>query len=448
MSEKLKVGILVTDYTLNRADYETLDKIINGDFAIVPVVIKCDVRDKKRSRTLYEMLDKKLFKVKKDYTEEVDGRLLIKDIPEISINPSAEINPDKITDASRIKEYHLDIILQFGSFKLPENLIPCAKYGIWYTRFYDPVKFKTEIPVYWEFFKKTGEVGTVVQMITKSEDLPTTIYRSWELMNHYSLNINRNRVYGRASLFVPRILRGMYLQGNSYLDKLTQKYNSVIEFESQSLHVYPSLGIQLVHLWKILLIILRHVYKKVFYTDYWYLLVKVDEINKGMSTTLPSFTRIDSPKDRFWADPFIITSEGRYFLFVEEFINKTKKGHISVLETNNKGEIISTKTIIDQPYHMAYPFIFEHDGTFYMIPDTSQNKTIEIYQCKAFPDKWELVKVLMNDVYAADTTLYFDQKNGGCLPPSMKQVIMPGMIQNCFCFTRTISRLPTGIHIR
>src|SRR5690606_21018624 len=38
-------------------------------------------------------------------------------------------------------------------------------------------------------------------------------------------------------------------------------------------------------------------------------------------------------------------------------------------------------------------------------PETSENKTIELYKCVDFPYKWELSKVLMNNVSAVDSTI-------------------------------------------
>jgi len=40
-----------------------------------------------------------------------------------------------------------------------------------------------------------------------------------------------------------------------------------------------------------------------------------------------------------------------------------------------------------------------------MIPETAQNRTIEIYRCARFPDQWEFHKTLVKDVRAVDATL-------------------------------------------
>ena len=42
-----------------------------------------------------------------------------------------------------------------------------------------------------------------------------------------------------------------------------------------------------------------------------------------------------------------------------------------------------------------------------MIPETSGNKTIEIYKCVSFPDKWEFQMNLMENLHAVDTTVHY-----------------------------------------
>ena len=55
---------------------------------------------------------------------------------------------------------------------------------------------------------------------------------------------------------------------------------------------------------------------------------------------------------------------------------------------------------------MSYPFVFESEGGYYMIPETGGNRTIDLYKCNDFPDNWVFVKSIMKDVNAVDTTLF------------------------------------------
>jgi hypothetical protein len=41
----------------------------------------------------------------------------------------------------------------------------------------------------------------------------------------------------------------------------------------------------------------------------------------------------------------------------------------------------------------------------YMLPETADHRTVEVYRCTHFPDRWELAKTLMTDIYAVDATL-------------------------------------------
>jgi hypothetical protein len=62
--------------------------------------------------------------------------------------------------------------------------------------------------------------------------------------------------------------------------------------------------------------------------------------------------------------------------------------------------------VLERPYHLSYPFVFEWNGTWWMLPETSHNQSVELYHCTAFPDCWVLEKTLLRDVRAADGTLW------------------------------------------
>jgi hypothetical protein len=129
----------------------------------------------------------------------------------------------------------------------------------------------------------------------------------------------------------------------------------------------------------------------------------------GMAHTPPQWqqlTPLYPPSDRFWADPFLWSKEGRYFVFYEDFPYDTWRGLISVFEIDANGKRISEpKPIIEEPYHLSYPFLFEYQGELYMIPEKAEVKRIDLYRCVDFPYRWEFVHTLINGVKAADSTL-------------------------------------------
>jgi hypothetical protein len=119
--------------------------------------------------------------------------------------------------------------------------------------------------------------------------------------------------------------------------------------------------------------------------------------------------RLVPPRDRDWADPFVFQRNGRRVIFFEEMPYRTSKGHISAIEIQPNGEPGVARMVLDRPYHLSYPFVFEWNGELYMLPETAQNRTIELYRCQDFPARWTLHKVLLEDISAFDATLWCQQ---------------------------------------
>ncbi|MGC4002663.1 MAG: hypothetical protein QM811_05810 [Pirellulales bacterium] len=144
--------------------------------------------------------------------------------------------------------------------------------------------------------------------------------------------------------------------------------------------------------------------KKLFRREQWILLSKRGD---ALSGSFERFKTLTPPADRFWADPHLIERDGRPYLFAEEYLDATGLGRIVVFECDENGNWISPpQPVLERPYHLSYPFLFEHADELYMLPETAGNRTIEAYRCVEFPHRWEPAAVLMNDVSAVDATLH------------------------------------------
>jgi hypothetical protein len=96
-----------------------------------------------------------------------------------------------------------------------------------------------------------------------------------------------------------------------------------------------------------------------------------------------------------------------YYIFVEEFIYKHKKGHISYFKLDPPGNTQGPFRVLEEEYHLSYPFVFKSNGQYYMVPESVENKTISLYECIDFPDNWKFKLNLMENVLAVDTTLFY-----------------------------------------
>ncbi len=66
--------------------------------------------------------------------------------------------------------------------------------------------------------------------------------------------------------------------------------------------------------------------------------------------------------------------------------------------------------MLEEPWHLSYPFLIEHDGDLWMIPESSAHNDVPLYKCVRFPDKWERHSTLLSGFELADATI--TQHNG------------------------------------
>jgi len=109
------------------------------------------------------------------------------------------------------------------------------------------------------------------------------------------------------------------------------------------------------------------------------------------------------------ADPFLVSKDGRNFLFWEEMLPPNRFGRIAVVEISQSGAISPPRVALEKPYHLSYPCAFEHEGDYFMVPESSANSTVDLYRATRFPDVWRHEKTLAADVSLVDTTPLFDQ---------------------------------------
>jgi hypothetical protein len=117
------------------------------------------------------------------------------------------------------------------------------------------------------------------------------------------------------------------------------------------------------------------------------------------------FAPVPQPRDRFYADPFLVEDEGRHWLFLEDGDNASRKGVIRAAEVRPDGSVGESRVVLERDYHLSYPFVFRWQGGWRMLPETSENRTVELWRASEFPWRWELEGVLLKDVVAVDSTL-------------------------------------------
>ena len=105
----------------------------------------------------------------------------------------------------------------------------------------------------------------------------------------------------------------------------------------------------------------------------------------------------------YWvADPMLAEDNGKTYLFYEAAHHD--KGRIEVVELYANGTTSQPAVALEREYHLSYPFVFKHDGEWYMIPESCAIHEAQLLKATHFPTDWEYVTTLLKE-NAVDTTV-------------------------------------------
>jgi len=153
---------------------------------------------------------------------------------------------------------------------------------------------------------------------------------------------------------------------------------------------------------------IRRIYHLCCYAPHWRVCWRfVDGPGLWDSGTLAgtSWGVIPDPGFRFYADPFPFSHDGRTWVFVEDLDHRTNKGIISVVPFDERGPTGAARPVLEEPWHLSYPFVFERDGQVWMIPESSANRSVTLYRAERLPDRWVREADLLTDIAASDATI-------------------------------------------
>jgi hypothetical protein len=114
------------------------------------------------------------------------------------------------------------------------------------------------------------------------------------------------------------------------------------------------------------------------------------------------------PRGRDWADPFPLRVDGRSWLFFEEIPWRGGRGHISVAELDEDGDLHDQRIVLATPHHLSYPFVFVHDDDIYLLPESRASSATTLYRAREFPDHWEPLCVLADEALYDPTPFHHD----------------------------------------
>jgi hypothetical protein len=417
----LRIGLMLDSYVTSAWVAKIVEDIQSSGFAQVNLVVlntpmpakPLSLRERVRAHWRltayyrYEQWDYQRNRAKHDARASIDLSELLRDVPIVKVEPHRKGFTDRVAeeDLAKIRSAELDVIFRFGFRIIRGGILEAARFGVWSFHHDDNKEYRGGPPLFWEIYERNPISGTILQTLTDSLDGGRVLYRSHSSTEFSSLYLNRNPIYWKTAEFAIRRLRDLHERGFEYLQSLPT-YNEKDTY-TRPIYRTPTAAQMSVFLGHRLRRAVRGKIKAKAggNTPQWFIAIRKRTSQHSFDD--PSGYRIlRPPLDRFYADPFLFKRDGRNYLFFEDLRYSDGQALISCAELDAEGNLGEIFDVLRCPYHLSYPFLFEHDGKVYMIPETKKNRTVELYRADEFPHRWKLEAVLLNNIFAVDATIH------------------------------------------
>ena len=404
MDRPLRVGVLLDGGSIRAWQHRALAELalepgVRLDVAVwlagapVPTTRGLAVR-------AYERLDRAVFRFPNDPLSPVAASDLLGDLASIvarAISRPGGFELDSGTLAE-LRARDLDVLLQLGGGSLGGDVLDVARLGLW-SFAHDELARRGGVPFLAEITSAAETTETL--LVARSSGGTRVLLRSFSSTDVYSLHRNRTRALWKAALLPARASAAFAAGRSPPFD------GSVPE---PAYHEPPARGQNgfavARHGAKMATRVVRNRARMRLRDRVWFIAVRRRGTLPIDADPLAGFQPIPCPEDRFHADPMLVEVGGEHHLFFEDADRQSGIGAISWCAIRPDGSPGPVRRVLEGDAHLSYPFVFPWRGAFYMIPETSEKRTVELYRATDFPLRWQLEKVLFRDVAAVDTTIF------------------------------------------
>jgi hypothetical protein len=398
----LRVGIVLDSTTVPRWVADVVADVAGADFVepVLLLVRRAPGRKTSRARkalrrlrgllySLYRSADRRLFDRARDPFAPVE-------LASMLAEPPVELTRDELARGG-IAANEFDVILRLGSSVDSATLAPLARHGAWSFLHGDGTDYRRDPPQFWEMYDSAPVSGALLEAVFEPSQRPCVIYRSYSATDPISLQRTRAAVYSKAARFPLRCLQDLHRGldiASAALERPTDGDADGVPTNRQMVRHISAVGMRALR---------RQVRQRTHYED-WFIAYRSRRSEQGLPADMDGFQIIPRPTGRCHVDPFLADVDGRHVVFFEDYALTDRRGRICYCEIRPDG-VSEPEVALEADYHLSYPLVFRWNGGIYMLPETSANRTIELYRAEEYPRNWVLEKVLVDDVVAVDATL-------------------------------------------
>ena len=400
--KKLHIGIIFPDTKFSKELSALVDWCLDDPRIEVECLVTLPPRHHKKN--IISLFQKVLWKMvmgfenffAKDSSQNID--ILIKDldardkIKKIKFDSSGDQAKQNI---SELKEYDLDLLIAFELNKPSQILSQASRLGL-LSFYHDEQNQQFKYPIcFEEVLKKQNKTSFNILHVAPQTQKVMRILKGSFITHSFFLTNQRN-LFLRRNFYMQKILKDIY-QGKNINGKS-------LKLESQiSKIATPRIMDQFRYIIHVSSIIKNRILNRI--------ISKKDNWNVGINfSSWKDFDFINSivfknPDGHYLADPFILKEGAETYCFVEDYDWSKGKGSIAAYQISS-GKLINLGIVLEESFHLSFPYIFKHESKIYMLPESADNMDIRIYESVEFPTKWKLKTIIKENISAADSMIF------------------------------------------
>lgn len=343
---------------------------------------------------VYEALDRRLFRLPDDHAARVDARPLLAGVRPVRLRWTAYGCELEAADLEALRRAAPDLILKLGFPRLSGEVLKIAPLGVWSFDHLERSRDGTP-PHIWEMLRGERLFTNTLRAATAAGS--RVLAHSWWPVDPTSLQRMRNGPAWDASRLVARALdeaNGPALADGANFDP------APLELPRRA----PNLFELARFLGGVARRVARNRYSIYFSNNVWFIALRGSS-GSLVDGSLDGFRAVPQPPDRYYADPMLVEDGGRTWLFFEDVSIETSEGEIRCAEVRDDGTLGESRIVLAPGHHVSYPFVFRRDGEWFMLPETSSCRTVELWRAVEFPWHWKRERALLSDLHACDPTL-------------------------------------------
>jgi hypothetical protein len=108
----------------------------------------------------------------------------------------------------------------------------------------------------------------------------------------------------------------------------------------------------------------------------------------------------------FVADPFLLWTSPVWHMFFEVLNWRSDKGEIGLASSTDGYNWSYRQIVLAEPFHLSYPYVFEWNSEYYLIPECGTTGSVRLYRATQFPAKWALAQILLTGQAFWDPSIF------------------------------------------